>query len=123
MITRQMKLSETQSETFTILYYSVKNAIQAAEVLNEDKDIPGTFRYDFLRIWSVQLNKMIDVLDKSFGANINFNEMSETDHMSLMEINRLFVSLPHEQQTSVEELFKALRNNEKIEVSVREENY
>ena len=116
---RQIKLTEIHKETFGILYYCIKNAIEVCDTMMLDKSLDGYFRHNFIRLWIVSLSKIKTVLDKGLGINDGFdNQIKKTDTQGLYNVITGYIALSPEGREAVENLFDALKNNEEIKVEV-----
>ena len=116
---KKAALTDLQKDSFGLLYYCLKNSVETCEALMKDKQLDGYIRHNFIRLWLITLSKIKSVLDKSLGCNVNFDsQIKNTDTLGLYELVTTYMALPPEGREAMEELTKALKNNQEIKVEV-----
>jgi ribosomal protein S17E len=106
----KISLTEVQKDSIGIIYFSVKNALEACETLLKDKSLETIVRFNFIRIWAIVLKKVKDQMDKSLGCNERFEEqIKETDTQGLQNVISGYISLSPELRDEVENMFDKLR--------------
>lgn len=116
---KQVPLTEIQKDSFGIIYYCAKNALETCEALREDKTLDGYIRYNFIRVWETAIGKVKKDLDKALGCNERFNsQVKDTDTLGLHEVVTQYLRLSPDGRESFEKILKALNESEDVSIEV-----